>query len=1221
MVEISLSGMWEVSFEHSIRDSAEARRDLASEGRELSSEELDRPRRKGRRRGTYFLFFLALVAVVVAAAPSVWIRSPLARPLIQRQLSERGWEGNYEKLSFGWLTPLRLSGLDLVGTAAGTRLQVERFDCDATLLGLLTRGVNPIHASASGVRLDLSIRDNASSLETDLLAVIGDAETPESSSGGSGPSPDVLVEIQNLAIAITDTARNERWAIDQARGTASLIADKVSTDFSGIVSEPRGGSGSIEASVQFDPSAASESAITLSLRGLPLRIASLARTRFPQQAASIPAELSGDASGAIRLIGSPDGSWSIDAKQFEVRNLIASDPRMGAQVWRNDLAVVDGLANLQATGLTGRGFRLATDFAELRLDGSFTAPNDWGSGNTPATWLSTLEGAALASLDLPLMSQRLPGFLPLRAGTELIAGQILAEITSHPDASRPPGSGARLVNAVIKSEPLRARGPAGIWVIEPASLVAAMTVDPSTGQWRADRCELASVFGTANLDGELSRGRARADIDLGRLAIMLESLVDLPELRLGGVASGQLEWAAEAGNRWSLRGDGQATELTILLPGGIQLHRPTLSINATANGRVEGTQLVELTAAGVSLRSNSLEADATLTAAVVRPTAETSLPLRISSRGRVEVLAEFLGPWLPASLHSLQGGYDARTDALIGLTGGQLSAAMLRLEEPRGGWNDHYLAQHQLGVDFDGTFQWPSQHLIAKSLTITSESLSAVAKGELTDQVMDLEFAWRASLERLQESVQSRVANQPWTTPGRLASATPPPKPEPAAWTFSGFCEGNGAIKRQPGQGKIVVTHRAQANQFQLLEAMPANRSGSGAVLWAEPNIGCDADFTYDPESGLVQSENLKLQSEWLAATLGGQARWDDTQGLVRLGGPARIDMSQVATRLTTLAGTPIRLQGIHETPIDIALTRAGQNPSQLQVLTSLGWEAGEIAGLRLGACSIPVKLSETTLAIDATTIPIDQGQLQVAADLQYSPGPPWLVVRPGANAQNIRLTPELTGRWIQYLAPMMANATQVEGTFGAELSEARVNLQEPARSQVRGQLQISQIRFDSGPVSEQLIGSIQQIKMLSRGRSLAESQAENAARTQPFTLLTLPTQSVNFDLTNGVITHQRMFMDADRVRIITSGQVSVEGRLNLVAQVPLDESWLGSDLKKLAGATVTLPIAGTLSQPKLDPSAIRNIATELGTQVIQKTAEDYLQEQLNRGFDKLLGK
>jgi hypothetical protein len=71
--------------------------------------------------------------------------------------------------------------------------------------------------------------------------------------------------------------------------------------------------------------------------------------------------------------------------------------------------------------------------------------------------------------------------------------------------------------------------------------------------------------------------------------------------------------------------------------------------------------------------------DATLVAAVARPTTETALPLHISSRGRLEVLAEFLGPWMPTSLHSLQGGYDARTEALVSLAGGQLFQRLVQL--------------------------------------------------------------------------------------------------------------------------------------------------------------------------------------------------------------------------------------------------------------------------------------------------------------------------------------------------------------------------------------------------------------------------------------------------------------------------------------------------------------------------------------------------------------
>jgi hypothetical protein len=215
-------------------------------------------------------------------------------------------------------------------------------------------------------------------------------------------------------------------------------------------------------------------------------------------------------------------------------------------------------------------------------------------------------------------------------------------------------------------------------------------------------------------------------------------------------------------------------------------------------------------------------------------------------------------------------------------------------------------------------------------------------------------------------------------------------------------------------------------------------------------------------------------------------------------------------------------------------------------------------------------------------------------------------------------MTPELSDRWLQYLAPMVAQATRIDGTFGVELAQAAVNLEEPLKSRVRGQLQINKVDFDAGPMANQLLSSVQQVQMIVKGLPAAEGQAAAAPSRK---LATLPTQSVDFDFTDGVITHQRMFMDVDRARLITSGQVSVDGRINLVTQLPLDANWLGSDLKSLAGLTVTMPITGTLSSPRLDPAGIRNLVTQVGGQALQQTAENYLEKQLNRGLEKLLGK
>jgi hypothetical protein len=58
-----------------------------------------------------------------------------------------------------------------------------------------------------------------------------------------------------------------------------------------------------------------------------------------------------------------------------------------------------------------------------------------------------------------------------------------------------------------------------------------------------------------------------------------------------------------------------------------------------------------------------------------------------------------------------------------------------------------------------------------------------------------------------------------------------------------------------------------------------------------------------------------------------------------------------------------------------------------------------------------------------------------------------------------------------------------------------------------------------------------------------------------------------------------------------------------------------------LAGQIVTLPIKGTLSRPSLDSSGVRRVVQELGVKAVQGTAENYLQQQLNRGIDKIFGR
>jgi len=1189
------------------------------------------PKRQKRRRGRLWMVLLFGVVLAVVAAPSLVSQSPLGRSLFAGNIAKYGFQGSIQSVRIGWVSPLRITGVDVQGIDGGTRMTVDQIDCNATLLKIIGGLREPLGMTVRGIVVDAAVGEGWSSVERDLaaisLATEGNSQDADRSNTGSsslgGPSA-VSIDIQNMTVRLTDVVTGEESRMDQAKAEFKIVDGSVSGGLSAVLSDAKTGSGEIEFSITHDMKGDTGTTLDAKIQGLPLRLASLIRRRFPVDAASVPEQISGDVTGVIQLAGGSAtapglAAWSMEAQPLEVRNFVANDPSLGAKVWRNSLMTISGRAVVDHRGLHGEKLRLATDFAELSLNGDFVAPSDPVQVANPIAWLKALDGTATGIVDLPTMIERLPGVLPLKPNTEIIAGVLHAEIASRPDAN-----GVRIVNASVRSDPIRARAAARNVLLEPASMVAAIRVDPA-GNWRADECRLTSVFGTATLDGELANGRAKADIDLGRLATMLEPLVEMPELELAGVAAGQLQWSAQPDEVWRLQGDGNATNLMISLPGGTHLHRPTMAVQVDAAGRWAAGELQELTAAELTLRSESMEVDTTLVASIAKPNAETLWPLRINGRGRLEVLSQFIGPWMPPSLHSLSGGFAGQADVVAGLASGEMNNAKLKVEEPRAGWEDRMFSQSQMTIDFDGQYAWPSGNLVARSITVAGESISGAAKGVVTDEAVDMELAFRADLDRLQGAFVPRVTQGPSAVgQAKFASAPAIATDTGSQWGYQGKCEGNIRLIRVAGERNLSVETHINASDFAIRDRQPgqvvrsAGASTTNDLIWAEPNLKVDGSIVYHNLDGAIDTKQLAVATDWITTKLSGRILWNESQGDLKLTGPASIRMDAVAKQLSTLAGTQIILQGIHETPLDIVAKRRPDGNTAFELKTNLGWESGEVAGVVFGASVIPITMSETTVAIRQAVVPVDDGRITASADIHYMPGPMWMDVKPGVIAQNLRMTPELSDKWLQYLAPMVAQATRIDGTFGVELSQAAVNLDDPMQSRVRGQLQINQVNFDAGPVTNQLLSSLQQIQMIARGRA-ADAGAGETERNR--NLATLPTQSVDFDFAGGLITHQRMFMVVDKARVITSGQVHVDGNLNMVTQVPLDAEWLGSDLRVLAGQTVTLPIEGTLSRPRLDPAAIRNLVSQLGTRVIQSEAENYLEKQFNRGLERLLGK
>jgi hypothetical protein len=71
------------------------------------------------------------------------------------------------------------------------------------------------------------------------------------------------------------------------------------------------------------------------------------------------------------------------------------------------------------------------------------------------------------------------------------------------------------------------------------------------------------------------------------------------------------------------------------------------------------------------------------------------------------------------------------------------------------------------------------------------------------------------------------------------------------------------------------------------------------------------------------------------------------------------------------------------------------------------------------------------------------------------------------------------------------------------------------------------------------------------------------------------------------------------------------------MAEVPVRDEWVAQDryLAALKGQTIKLPISGTLSRPQVDQRALG----ELSKQAIREVGTNLLQDQLQRGLERLL--
>jgi hypothetical protein len=281
-----------------------------------------------------------------------------------------------------------------------------------------------------------------------------------------------------------------------------------------------------------------------------------------------------------------------------------------------------------------------------------------------------------------------------------------------------------------------------------------------------------------------------------------------------------------------------------------------------------------------------------------------------------------------------------------------------------------------------------------------------------------------------------------------------------------------------------------------------------------------------------------------------------------------------------------------------------------LEARGELPWTSANLFGLPIGPGKLAAALGGGTVRVDPLAIAVAEGQLTTAPQVRLDPQPMELTLPPGPVLTNVRISPEVSEAMLKYIAPVLAGVTQSEGQFSLQLSAARVPLADPKKADVAGQLAVHAVRVAPGPMAKQWVELGQQIEAIAKRRDLA-----SLGQRKPVTLLAIQDQQVNFRVVDGRVYHQGMQFQAGDVVMRTEGSVGFDQTVALLVHVPIQDKWIEGQalLVGLKGQSLTIPISGTLRQPRMDQSAVAGLSQQL----LQGAAQQAIGGELNKALDK----
>ena len=1180
----------------------------------------------------------ALISLgVIAAAPTVLIQQ---RAWLIQQINQRSGlapiQIDIAQLQGGWVQSFGAKGLRLVDDRGAEIVKIGSVDTELTLFSLLTnyRRLGTITLRELAVAVD--VHPGTTSLEEAIKPLLqsgGKQDSATSSSGGPGFTG--RIRIAGAVLQARDTVDQSAWALrvseadipiptaEQPIPPMTLVGDLTQTS---ALPGQRPATGQFTLLTEpIAPGMASLAAanlpslrMTVSTQGLPLQWISLVKRRMPD----LPIDqLDGEATVQADVEYTGPQALTAFVKTAQLDRLRISAPSLVGQRGAGlEQIRFSGDVSLFQNRISTNSSKLECDFGTVVSKANIAIPGKLPAWNSP--WLEDSEFDVQGTIDLPRLVAVAPDLLKTQDQVRLLQGNATLSLSQTRPATlgtpqvpgQAPGQGTGIPSSSyqIQLGNLLAdmQGKRIEW---DQALSAGLEVSGNAQGIPSLRLFCNSEFCQIEGSGDLLDGRLTAQLDLDKMEQRLSQWFVLPLESLTGSAQAALAWKLNEGNGLAASGSLRTTPLRIVLPNG-RLDEPAWDGEFTTVAQLDGMTILQLDRIQASLKSEQ----ESLQFQVLEPIAISGTPSGLSQSAAPMVL----------KLTGDMNRWQRRGQMFAGVDPGVSVGGMVSLDVQGAIDNRHVevsmvdwvaepfqlvsgttaLQESRMVGKFQGNFDSSNlanlkvDNLLvrADSFAIQAQDQAAGASGTRKGQA-----AFRVDPSRMMASMQSEPAATN-SVPVRLTGEVT----GQMDWTLDPS-EIKWHLVTQAKDLRAAQPTLQPRNPNQLVSTSAAANPES--ILWEEPQVVATLDGSYRFTDGLLQLPQILLQTEWLAYGGATQVTHQADSTVVQSQGSITYDAARAAERLRPYTGGMLVATGQKTQPLEVTWVSAPNRKwtDALSARSSIGWDSANVVGIDIGSAEIPLVIDNGRFTSKAE-IPVSQGVLRWNLDGDLTAEP--MVIRQAQQRviENVAITRQMCQGWLKYVTPLLADVTSVQGNLTLDIDRAEVYPTESFRQTVEGRLHVYGANVGPGPLADQILGLVTQIRNLRRGAGATDGGGQATSWLQ------LPEQDIGFAVDRGRVMHKDMKIQAGDVLLTTSGSVGLDGSLELIAGVPILKEWVDKTpaLQPLAGQMIQIPIRGTVSRPQLDSNGLIQLGQQLATSALAGAA----QKQIDRGLNKLLG-